>query len=119
MNSPVKSLRWLANMFPFTEKAESQTDKMSNCIHVYSTAGADYITTLEKEVERLKQYEEYYKNMRSIITKELISTIEKEFRDTRGSSCEYITKEGKHIETDVGYVHEWWEEYRDILRKRC
>lgn len=37
----VNNLRWLSNMFPFTEKPEDDTDKMSNAIHVYCTAAAD------------------------------------------------------------------------------
>lgn len=116
--SPMKSLRWLANMFPFTKHPKDEADKICNCINVYATAGADYIEELEKEVKRLKPYEEYYENVRSIFVEELIDTIEQEFKDERGSSCYYVTKEGKHIGTDVGYVHEWWEKYRNILRKR-
>ena len=42
----VSSLRWLANMFPFTENAKDDTDKMSNAIHVYCTAGANKIEEL-------------------------------------------------------------------------
>ena len=48
------SLRWLANMFPFTEGAEEETDKMSNAINVYCTAGADKIDELNNKVEELK-----------------------------------------------------------------
>ena len=43
----VKSLRWLANMFPYTENPQDDTDKMSNAIHVYCTAGADKIEELQ------------------------------------------------------------------------
>lgn len=43
----VKSLRWLANMFPYTEHPEDETDKISNAIHVYTTAGADKIEMLQ------------------------------------------------------------------------
>lgn len=42
----VKSLRWLANMFPYTEKPKDETDKISNAIHIYCTAGADKIEEL-------------------------------------------------------------------------
>ena len=41
-----KSLRWLANMFPYTEGAVEQVDKMSNCIHLYATNGANKIEEL-------------------------------------------------------------------------
>lgn len=44
----VKSLRWLANMFPYTENAKDETDKMSNAIHIYCTAGADKIEELQE-----------------------------------------------------------------------
>lgn len=47
----VKSLRWLANMFPFTESPKNETDKMSNAIHVYCTAGA-------KKIEELSNIED-------------------------------------------------------------
>jgi hypothetical protein len=48
--SEVKSLRWLANMFPYTENPQDETDKMSNAIHVYCTAGADKIEELQKQL---------------------------------------------------------------------
>ena len=37
------SLRWLANMFPEVTKPEDESDKLSNVIHRYCTAGADLI----------------------------------------------------------------------------
>ena len=43
----VKSLRWLANMFSYTDHPSDETDKMSNAIHIYCTAGADKIEELE------------------------------------------------------------------------
>jgi hypothetical protein len=48
-----KSLRWLANMFPFTENPQDEEDKMMNAIHVYATAGADKIEELSALVEEL------------------------------------------------------------------
>ena len=27
----------------------------------------------------------------------------------------YVTSSGKHISTDVGYVEEWWHEYKKDL----
>ena len=51
----VKSLRWLANMFPWTDDIEDETDKISNCIHLYASAGADKIESLAKENEELKK----------------------------------------------------------------
>lgn len=44
----VKSLRWLANMFPYNENPQDEVDKMSNAIHVYCSAGADKIEELQK-----------------------------------------------------------------------
>ena len=38
-----KSLRWLANMFPEVEEPKDESDKISNAIHRYCTAGADLI----------------------------------------------------------------------------
>jgi hypothetical protein len=42
----VKSLRWLANMFPYTKNPKDETDKMTNAIHTYCTNGADAIEQL-------------------------------------------------------------------------
>lgn len=54
----VKSLRWLANMFPYTENPEDDSDRMSNAIHIYCTAGADkieeYASLLEVANNQLK-----------------------------------------------------------------
>lgn len=49
-----KSLRWLANMFPFTENPEDEGDKMCNTIHVYAEAGADKINELQETIDELK-----------------------------------------------------------------
>lgn len=38
-----KSLSWLSNQFPYTENPEDDTDKLSNCIHVYSGNGSEAI----------------------------------------------------------------------------
>ena len=47
----VKSLRWLSNMFPFVDNPKDETDRMSNAIHVYCSAGADKIEELVKSLE--------------------------------------------------------------------
>lgn len=49
---------------------------------------------------------------------ELIETIEDEFYKNRWSNTVYITKEGKEITTDVDYVFEWFQEYREVLKER-
>lgn len=49
----VKSLRWLANMFPFTKDPKDETDRMSNAIHIYCTDGANKIEELTKMVDEL------------------------------------------------------------------
>lgn len=46
-----KSLRWLANMFPYTENATNDDDKLFNAIHVYCTAGANKIEELQKQLD--------------------------------------------------------------------
>lgn len=43
----VKSLRWLANMFPFTENPQDEADRISNAINLYCTAGANKIEELD------------------------------------------------------------------------
>lgn len=51
-NKEAKSLRWLANMFPWTDQAESEEDKMSNAIHIYAKAGAEKIEELAEKLEK-------------------------------------------------------------------
>lgn len=50
----VKSLRWLANMFPWTDNPKDEIDRMTNAVHLYATNGADKIEALAKELEELK-----------------------------------------------------------------
>lgn len=38
-----KSLSWLSNQFPYTENPEDDTDKLLNCIHLYSSNGSEAI----------------------------------------------------------------------------
>ena len=52
-----KSLRWLANQFPFIEIAADDIDKMSNAIHVYAEAGADKIDLLQRNIDKLIGFE--------------------------------------------------------------
>ena len=59
-----KSLRWLCNQFPVTIPARNDEDRICNAIHVYCEAGADKIDELQREVERLKVFEEYCENMK-------------------------------------------------------
>ena len=54
----VKSLRWLANMFPFIENPKDEEDKMMNTINVYCTAGADKIKELAEMVDLLSKNNE-------------------------------------------------------------
>ncbi|ASM69747.1 hypothetical protein [Blautia hansenii] len=56
MSKEAKSLRWLANMFPLTNVPLDETDKISNAIHIYCTAGAEKIDQLQKENEILLEY---------------------------------------------------------------
>lgn len=46
----MKALRWLANMFPYTHPAKSETDKMINCIHLYCEQGANAIEELSMKL---------------------------------------------------------------------
>lgn len=49
-----KSLRWLANQFPFTENAKDDVDRITNCINLYCTAGADKIDELTEIIRHLE-----------------------------------------------------------------
>lgn len=50
-----KALRWLANNFPYTSEPEDVSDKMSNAIHLYATAGADKIEELQRILQSVKR----------------------------------------------------------------
>ena len=50
-----KSLRWLAIQFPYKEKPKNETDKLSNAIHTYATAGATKIEEQAAIIEQLKR----------------------------------------------------------------
>nr|DAL83846.1 MAG TPA: hypothetical protein [Caudoviricetes sp.] len=64
------------------------------------------IYELRVENERLK---------RNIIA-ELINTIESEL--SVSESFFYIPKDSDSITTDVGNIQDWFDEYKDVLRKR-
>lgn len=49
-----KSLRWLANQFPAVDAPKDDTDRISTCIHLYCTAGADAIDTLTAQLAALQ-----------------------------------------------------------------
>lgn len=59
----VKSLRWLANNFPWTDNPRDDTDRLTNAIHIYATAGADKIEALSKELEELTKERDNYKRL--------------------------------------------------------
>ena len=62
----VKSLRWLANMFPFNENPKDETDKLFNAVNVYCTAGANKIEELTEIVNLLmKENDELKERSRS------------------------------------------------------
>lgn len=48
---------------------------------------------------------------------EFIQTVEYEFSNSFGT--EYRTKEGFRIVTDVGFVRQWFNIYKGVLRRRC
>lgn len=47
---------------------------------------------------------------------DVISTIEKEF--SMSNSIYYNCENGSYIVTDVGYVEEWFEKYKDKMREK-
>lgn len=51
----IKALRWLAYMFPYVHPAKSETDKMSNCIHLYCEQGANAIQELKITIAGLHE----------------------------------------------------------------
>ena len=55
LNATVKSMRWVANMFPLFKNPKDEGEKMSNALHLYSENAANVITELRKELEELKK----------------------------------------------------------------
>ena len=49
-----KSLKWLANMFPFIKDPKDETDRMNNAIHYHCTNGATKIDELQSELNKYK-----------------------------------------------------------------
>lgn len=50
------------------------------------------------------------------IIENLITTIEKELKNS--TSTQYICENGSIIDTDVGYVEEWFDKYKNMLREK-
>ena len=50
------------------------------------------------------------------LVEDIIKTIEEELNQSNQSY--YRCKDGSEITTDVGYVEEWFNEYKDVLRER-
>lgn len=92
-----KSLKWLANMFPFTKDPKDETDRMSNTIHFYCTSGATKIDELQSELNK-------YKNMYLY----LVSKISFDNMENTISSAIYENYEGIIIGTDKD-VQIWLE----------
>lgn len=50
----IKSLRWLANMFPKVENPQDDSDKLSTCIHIYCTSAADRLEAMAAELAKVR-----------------------------------------------------------------
>lgn len=58
------SLRWLANMFPLTKIPLDETDKISNAIHIYCTAGAKKLEELQEQNDILLELCEHNRTIK-------------------------------------------------------
>ena len=54
--------------------------------------------------------------MEKTIIENLITTIEEELKNS--TSTQYICENGSVIDTDVGYVEDWFDEYKHVLREK-
>lgn len=52
------------------------------------------------------------------LIEEIITTIENELDDKRNTMAKYHCEDGTVIITDIGYVVDWFEEYKDVLRRK-
>ena len=55
INATIKSMRWVAGMFPLFESPKDEGEKMSNALHLYSENAVNVISDLKKELEELKK----------------------------------------------------------------
>jgi hypothetical protein len=76
----------------------------------------------KRKCEELDDYKEIgtveeLKNIQNKTISDLIKTIEKEFDSFEGDSI-YLCEDGTIIETDSGYVSEWFREYKEVIKRR-
>lgn len=64
----VKSLRWLAANFPFTENPKDEIDRLTNAIHVYAEAGANKIEELAELLDKALELKTENKQKYNVIT---------------------------------------------------
>lgn len=74
-----------------------------------------------KSLEEVQEYRklgtvEEIKNIQSKTIHDLINTIQKEI-DMSWSSI-YECEDGTEITTDVGYVYDWFQEYKEVIKKK-
>lgn len=50
------------------------------------------------------------------LVEDIIKTIEEELNQS--NQLYYRCKDGSEITTDVGYVEDWFNKYKDVLRER-
>lgn len=66
-----KSLRWLAIQFPLVEKPKDDIEKIQSLIHLYCTAGANRLESIDAENIKLKAELEKVKQERDSAIREL------------------------------------------------
>lgn len=81
--------------------------------------------SLEMAIKSLEEVQEYrklgtveeLKNIQNKTISDLIKTIEKEF-DSWGGDTTYRCEDETIIYTDAGFVYEWFQEYKEVLKRR-
>jgi hypothetical protein len=58
----VKALRWLANNFQYIDEPEDDIDRITNCINLYCTAGADKIEEFNEKIIELQEIIDHLTN---------------------------------------------------------
>ena len=67
------------------------------------------------DIDTTKHDRQIRADERAKVLTEISDAIDRELESSNNS--EYKCKDGTEIHTDVGYVYEWWNEYKKILQK--
>lgn len=84
-----KALRWLANQFPAIENPKDDADKLSTCINLYCTNGAETIIELLPRIEEAEARTKHVELERDMAIEDVLDAA-----ITPCSYCKYAPSNG-------------------------